>query len=247
MAQTELLEQLWRSGPGAEGVFDPLAIRSLPDPARRYLTHAIAPGTPLARAARLRMHGEIKLKSWLSFTAEEVIQWPRGLIWTATVKMHGVPIRGFDQFINGVGEMRWKLLGMIPMVNASGPDITRSAAARFAAETIWLPAVLASDEVSWTSMDVNCARARLTTTESCEINFQVDKDGRLLSTSMQRWGNPEGGEFHYAPFGAIIENESRFGGNMIPSELRVGWYCGTSRFESEGEFFRCTIDEAIFR
>lgn len=247
MAQAESLEQLWRSGAGAEGVFDPLAVRSLPAAARRYLTHAIAPGTPLARAVRLRMHGEIKLKGWLPFTAEEVIRWPRGLIWTATVRMYGVPIRGFDKFVDGVGEMRWKLLGLIPIVNASGPDITRSAAARFAAETVWLPAVLASDEVSWTSVDAHSARASLTTTESCEIDFQVDNDGRLLSTSMQRWGNPEGAEFHYAPFGAIVEKESRFDGHTIPTELRVGWYCGTSRFESEGEFFRCTVDDAVFR
>jgi hypothetical protein len=29
--------------------------------------------------------------------------------------------------------------------------------------------------------------------------------------------------------------------------VRVGWYFGSPRFESEGEFFRATIDEAMFR
>jgi hypothetical protein len=41
----------------------------------------------------------------------------------------------------------------------------------------------------------------------------------------------------------------RCGGSCytIPTRVRVGWYFGTSRFESEGEFFRATIEDAIFR
>lgn len=31
------------------------------------------------------------------------------------------------------------------------------------------------------------------------------------------------------------------------SNLRIGWYFGTKRFESEGEFFLATIDDAIYR
>ena len=49
----------------------------LPEAARRYLEHAIAPGTPLATVVRLRMRGKIKLKRWLPFRAEEVIYWDR--------------------------------------------------------------------------------------------------------------------------------------------------------------------------
>jgi hypothetical protein len=29
--------------------------------------------------------------------------------------------------------------------------------------------------------------------------------------------------------------------------LRLGWFFDSERFESEGEFFRCTIDHAIYR
>ena len=41
--------------------FDPAAIVSLPEPARRWLGHAIAPGTPLWSSVELTMHGQIKL------------------------------------------------------------------------------------------------------------------------------------------------------------------------------------------
>jgi hypothetical protein len=64
---------------------------------------------------------------------------------------------------------------------------------------------------------------------------------------MPRWGNPEGGEFHSEDFGGIVEEERTFGGFTIPSKLRIGWYFGSDRFETEGEFFRCTVDEAEHR
>ncbi|MFC2165425.1 DUF6920 family protein [Acidobacteriota bacterium] len=118
------LDELWKSTPPAKQSLEPGHLADLPDAARRYLEHAIAPGTPLASAVRLQMHGEIKLK---------------------------------------------------------------------------------------------------------------------------RWGNPEGKEYLYADFGGIVERECAFGGYTIPTQLNIGWYFGTERFESKGEFFRVQIDHAEFR
>ena len=58
------------------------------------------------------------------------------MIWRATVRMHGLPIRGSDSYLDGQGAMRWRLFGIVPMVNAAGPDITRSAAGRVNIESI---------------------------------------------------------------------------------------------------------------
>lgn len=41
--------------------------------------------------------------------------------------------------------------------------------------------------------------------------------------------------------------EPAFGGDTIPSRLCFGWYFGSERFESEGAFFRGTVDHAAFR
>jgi hypothetical protein len=41
--------------------FDPDALAGLDEPVRRYLTHAIHPGSPLASDARLEMRGRIKV------------------------------------------------------------------------------------------------------------------------------------------------------------------------------------------
>ncbi len=69
----------------------------------------------------------------------------------------------------------------------------------------------------------------------------------MRGVSLARWGNPNGEPFAERQFGAIVEAERSFGHYTIPSRLRVGWYPGSDQFESAGEFFRCTIDEATFK
>jgi len=47
-------------------------------PRTPYLSHTMAGDTAPAAAVRLRMHGEIRLKRWTPFRAEEVIHRDRG-------------------------------------------------------------------------------------------------------------------------------------------------------------------------
>lgn len=51
------------------GAFTDAELAALPEPARRHLAQAIAPGTPLALSARLRMRGSIRVGRWLAFRA----------------------------------------------------------------------------------------------------------------------------------------------------------------------------------
>jgi hypothetical protein len=97
------------------------------------------------------MRGEIKLQRWLPFNAEQVICRSRGMIWQATVWMNGIPVKGFDRVIDGEGSMQWKLFGVIPVVAASGADVTRSSIGRVQAESVWLPSVFCGDRVFWTA------------------------------------------------------------------------------------------------
>lgn len=248
MSKEPSLDDLWKSAGAAKCAFDPVQLRRIPNEPRRYLEHAITAGTPLATAVRLKMHGEIKLKGWLPFSAEQVICWDRGMIWHAAVQMHGISIRGGDTYLNGQGAMRWRLFGVVPVVNASGPDVTRSVAGRVNIESIWLPSVLCNDEILWTTLEESHFHARFPAhDEIAGIDYVTDERGGLQSVNMPRWGNPEGGEFHSTNCGGFVEEEATFGGYTIPTRMRVGWHFGTERFESEGEFFRVTIDNAIYR
>jgi hypothetical protein len=243
------LDELWASAPISEQIFNPAALTNQPTTARLYLEHAIAPNAKLASAVRLWMHGEIKLgQKWHHFTGEEVICWNRGMIWRATTWMQGLPIWGADRLVDGVSDVQWKILGLFPVMQANGADVTRSGAGRMQGESVWLPSVLCHPDIAWTEMDSGHVRANFTALgEQAELVLAVDRSGGLERVKFLRWGNPEGHEHHYVDFGGVVEAEGTFGDYTIPTRLRLGWFFDSERFESEGEFFRCTIDHAIYR
>ena len=246
----EALDELWESTPAGSALFDPAALdaRNLPEAARRCLKHAVAPGTPLARAVRLRMHGEFRMKQWYPFAAEQVIRGDGQMLWQARIGYHGLPITGFDSVLGGEGAMQWKLLGFLPLAEVSGPQVTRSAIGRIEGESLWLPSLLCGEDVAWSADNSSQVHARFGMRgEKADLSLEIAEGGGIKSILYPRWGNPEGEAFHYAPFGGIVEAEGTFGGYTIPTCLRVGWYFGTPRFESEGEFFRVTIDDARYR
>lgn len=78
--------------------FAPALAERLPRAARRWITHAVAEGTPLARSVRLDMSGQIRLGSWRQFSAVQLLVPATGFIWAATTRIGPVPVSGYDRF-----------------------------------------------------------------------------------------------------------------------------------------------------
>lgn len=110
-----------------------------PEPARRWLAHATAPGAELARAVILEMEGPIRIGRWLRFRAVQVHAPPEGYVWAARAKLGPLSISGFDRYADQAGEMHWRLFGHLPVMNASGPDLDHSAAGRVALDALFVP------------------------------------------------------------------------------------------------------------
>ena len=243
------LEELWDTASASTERFDPASIGHLPLTAQRYVCHALAPGAKLSRCVRLTMTGTIKLDlTWYPFVAEQVIRWDRGFVWAARAKVKGLPVTGFDRLVDGEAAMRWKLLGIFPVMNAAGSDIARAAVGRLHAETIWLPAVLLDRDVVWTDIDSGATRASIDAhDEHSELTLEIDDEGAVRSCVLSRWGDLNTGTFAYHPFGGMCEAERTCDGTTIPVTHRVGWFLGTPRFDDEGEFFRCTLQDVTYR
>ena len=62
MGHDRAIQELWESWPSSGREARTEGPGPIPKSAKRYLEHAIAPGTPLAQTVRLQMHGEIKLQ-----------------------------------------------------------------------------------------------------------------------------------------------------------------------------------------
>lgn len=223
--------------------FDPASVSALPEPARRWLIHSLAPGTPLRHAVELTGHGRIRLGAWRRYDARQILS-EHGFIWGATARVAGAPVLGFDRYSCGTGEMRWRLLGLLPVMTGTGPDVTRSAAGRFAAERVsLLPTAFGT--VRWTpSADADTVRGTVLVAGRAEsVELTIDAARSLRRVLIERWGNPDGAGYRLCPFGVAVDREEHFQGVTLMSSFRAGWWLGTAR-EDEGEFFRCEITGA---
>ncbi|MGR6918232.1 DUF6544 family protein [[Actinomadura] parvosata] len=239
----DLLQSPTRRAPA----FDPEQADLLPEPARRWLLHAIAPGTPLRRAVVLSMRGMIRIGEWRRFHASQALLPLEGYVWAAGTRLGPAPVHGFDRYRAGAGEMRWRLLDAVPVMSGSGPDITRSAAGRLACEFVLAPAAALDPRVRWKALDDRQAVATLPIGgEDHEVTLDIAPDGRLERVSMDRWGNPDGQAFREHRFGVECVEEGMFDGFTIPVRVVGGWWPGTDQ-RVEGEFIRYALDDALFR
>jgi hypothetical protein len=246
------VEGVWQSleAPSTHQFFTEDMVSDLPAPARRYLLHAIRPGTPLAYSVSLEMGGTMRLKpeqEWMPMKARQILAPPKGFVWRAEVGDGLMLFSGADHYANGSGRMSFWLWGIIPLVQQEGPNVSRAALGRMVCETIWLPSSLLPQRgVKWEASDDESARATIKIDEeTITLNLLVEPDGRLREIRILRWGDQTGdGGFGYIPFGGRIQEERDFAGYTIPSKVGVGWWIGT---DSYFEFFRAQIENADFK
>ena len=241
--QLRKYRQALRTERTVDDTFNPDSIDDLPPAARRYLRHAIAPGTPLARRVELTMDGQLRLGDrWLSFTADETLAARRGFVWRPKVRFgFGLRFSGADFYVDGTGGQRFTLGGLIPIVRSGGPAIDRSSAGRFLAESVWLPtSLLPTMGSEWEGVNDRRAHVTLPTVEE-PLTVTVDEEGTVESVTTRRLDG-ETGEMR--PFGASIKRERTVDGVTIPSRLEVGWGFGTDAYES---FFRTELQDVSFQ
>lgn len=238
---------LARAPSGPVPGFASALVDGLPPPAQRWLTHAIAPGAPLATRLEATMRGQIRVGRWLGLEAQWLLAPPEGFVWAATARLSLLSITGFDRLAHDSGEMRWRLFGRVPFLAATGPDVTRSAAGRLAAEFVFVPPAGLASFVTWEPVDERRAVAVVTIGESVHrVTLTVAPSGALESVTLPRWGNPDNGPHREHLFTALFDSESRFEAYVVPTSVRAGWWQCPDRCASE-EFLRFDIAEARYR
>ncbi len=226
-------------------------VAGVPEPGRRYLLHAMQPGTPLTNSVELDMTGRFRgspKAKWMPLRASQVLALPGGFVWKASIGGI-VRITGSDRYFQGEGALDWRLWGLVPVMRASGPDITRSARGRLAVEAaVWLPAVLLPcNGAEWEPVDDSTAKVILTADgEAFEILFSIAPNGALEKVRLNRWGNhlTPGGAFRPIPFGATVSEEQTLAGCTVPTRIAAGWRPGTDDYF---EFFQVKLTRVHYR
>lgn len=217
----------------------------LPEPVQRYLRASGVVGQPAVRSFRVRMHGRIRSgpdAPWMPFAAEQhSVVGDAARFFYMTARMRGIPVQGLHRYADGEASMRVKAAALVPVVDLSGPELTRAETVTlFNDMCIMAPATLADPAIGWETLDARTARATFTSAghairaelvvnDSGELvdfvsddRFRTSPDGRQLIRA--RWSTPVGG---YRTFGAVrlaSEGEGRWhepGGDYAYLELHI--------------------------
>jgi len=221
--------------PSAPALFSTDLIADLPEPARRYFTFAIQPGTPLLPVAEIDMTGQFSLgtkdnPSYQPMEARQILAAPQGFVWAMRTR-GGMPVSGSD----AGSWTRFRIFWLIPVARLGGdPDHTRSAFGRYVAEAvIWSPAaLLPGPAVTWEALDKD--RARVTIRHDGleqAVDVTVDADGRPVEVRFQRWSNANPDKVHrLQPFGALMSDFQDVQGYRLPFRIEAGNMFGTDDY-----------------
>lgn len=215
--------------------FDPSRLDGVPEPARRYLRHAIAPGTPLFSSCRLWMDGTMTPRAGskpLHLSAAETLAPRTSFVWTARGRLNGLPVRVHDFYADAQGGIDVVALGLLPLPFGHGPDVARSSRGRLVAEAVWCPTALVHPDVRWDCIDHNRIRYSLPVDgEAVEVTLEIAPDGALRSVAMERWGNLDGLPWRQLPYGFEVLAERSWDGITIPARLTGGWHFRSRAFD----------------
>lgn len=212
----------------AESRFEPGLVSELDEPVRRYFTHALRAGAPLAPPVRLTMEGRIKAGAWMPFEAE----WQgdgRSFEWRARV---GRPFRPLlSSTTTRTAMARW-MFGS----SARSPWFTRAArhdalgrrarGGRGRDLGAREPAPLAGSRLARAEQRAHrrCVRGA---PERPELHVKISRAGAVRSVCVMRWDDGSHGRHCYIPCGEEVQAERRFGDLVLASDLTVGWWFDT--------------------
>jgi len=223
-------------------------VADLPEPARRYFSYMIEPGTPLLPVAEIDMTGQFSLGTrddprYQPMEARQILAVPEGFVWSMRTR-GGMPLSGSD-----AGQWtRFRIFGLIPVARLGGdPDHTRSAFGRYAAEAaIWAPAaLLPGPGIAWSAVDDDTARFTVRHGDLAQVvNVTVDEDGKPVVASFQRWSNANPEKKHrLQPFGAVMSDFREVDGYRLPFRVEAGNMFGTDEYHP---FFLADVTEIRF-
>ena len=210
-------------------------IKVLPEPVQKFLRYTKIIGKEKIRTVRLKQGGYFRLKEnqkWMPIKAEQYYDADSvEFIWTG--KINFIPlfsIRAKDKFIDGRGNLIVKLLGLIKIIDAKGPEIDQGEILRFLGECVWFPSAFLNDYIKWEAIDSNSAKATINCKGiSASAIFYFNKKGEIVKIKAKRY-REENGKFMLDDWEIPIIEYKMFNGIVVPSKVNVIWKLSTGDF-----------------
>ena len=208
-------------------------LAGLPEPVQQWLRWSRVVGQERPTTIRLKQEGRFRTgegRGWMPFTAEEYYTTdPPGFVWTTTMRMAPLlSIVGRDRYVGGHGSIEMRLLGLVPVAAADGPELDQGALLRYLNETMWFPAAVLGPSITWEAIDATSARATMSYGGvTASAIFVFDGEGRPVDMVAERYDLGRG---RLETWSTPIRAYGAFGGIRIPTEGEGLWRYDTGDF-----------------
>jgi hypothetical protein len=208
-----------------------------------YAARAVPEEDAAVRSVRIDQVGEMLVGSrWRPFTARETFGVAStAFTWRARFPLfRGVSLfRVVDRYGDGAGSLRARVLGVLPVVRASGPETSAAEAVRYLAELPWVPhALLANPELRFRADAGRIVEVSLPSRHGIgavlRLEFDVAGEIARVSGSRVRSGR---GTASRQPWGGTFDGYQVVGGVRIPTRAEVYW--GTP--DAPEPYWRCEV------
>lgn len=194
----------------------------LPEPVKKYLGLVLPEKYSVIKKVWLSHDGFFRSSpksDWVKIKGEQSFNtaYPE-FIWEGKTKL----LKATDRYVNGKGRLKVKLLGLIPIVNAAGPELDQAELLRWLGESVWFPTnLLPGQGLNWDPVDMDHARLSYHF-GGFDLSYLVtfNKAGEISRIETLRW--KEKGELE--KWVGKTSDYKDFNGFKIPTRIEASWF-----------------------
>lgn len=230
-----------RTAASTSDLVDDDDLADLPDPLVRYLRRSAVVGKPKVTNFHAHVSGRIRNgpdDAWMPFTGEQVNTFgpdPQRFFFISATRS-GLPVDIFHVYDHGSATMRGRLLSLVPVVNASGPDMDRSETVTiFNDLVLFAPGALLDAPVRWTAIDDSRVRGEFTNgseTVGAELTFDAAGDLVDFSSDDRSRASDDGSSFTPLRWNTPVNEYRNIDGRRVVVNGDGKWYAP----EPEGHY-----------
>ena len=213
----------------------------LPAPLVAYIQRSGAVGQPRVVSFRADFHGRIRGgpdEPWMPFTGQQVNTYgprPQRLFLMDATKT-GLPVTVLHVFADTTATMRVKLLSLVTMVDASGPEMDRGETVTvFNDLVVMAPGAIVDANATWTAIDALHVRGEFTDgdqTVSAVLTFDAEHDLIDFVSDDRSAASADGKTFTPQRWSTPLAGHRETDGRRVLTSGQGVWHTG----EPEGSF-----------
>ena len=212
-------------------VFTGKEFSCLPTVLQKYIQSCGYIGTPKMDYLKMEYHDVDFSQSKngpvlnIDYTQYNFIQEPCRMAFIDS-RMFGIPFEGYDYYQNGAGGMKGMIAKAIPLFNQTGAAMDKSCLATFLAESLFAPAILLQDYITFEEISDFEVRATICYSgQTASGIFAFNEQYEMISfTTNDRAITGTDGSMEYIPWSALCNDYQLFpNGIKYPTKFQAVW------------------------